>query len=515
MVIVEPRVNIEKLRELLAEQAESERLDFKSECDLRNERAELEFAKDVGAMMALGGYLVIGADDHGQPVDWPVDEQAPLFDEATLRQKLETYLPDPVSILTARHELDGHPYVVVYVPPHSRGFTSFKRSGSHARPGRTDRRTVFHEGQVYIRKGTSSIPITDQDWPTVLQRHDQAVREQAREDFAATLVAIERNRAADDISRGPVAGVTWRLDERTFSDVTLELIRRRDFVPLQAAMLAAPADLAHAVSANEKDTLETILDRITTVAATAITYNAPEAFDYALQALAGCYRSGFEGGAHRHSAGVSGPALWLAIASRVEALGALATRFERWDFVRQLADQPPRGKVPHYFRSWLRHASVEASRAGLLGREDRTAGNLISVARTHIHRVPALRPDQADDSDHDADAPHAADSLLTSVCEFDALWCVVAQSNSEVPDRTRDFFTDFAYYDPARSLPTIDRLVTDTTMRRAVLPNVTDRRLAQSLQLILHMADTREAWYDFDPSPAVGTFISANMPTGA
>jgi len=67
-VVVEPLVSEEKLRQLLAEQAESASLDFKSDCDLRNKPDQVELAKDVGAMQMHGGFIVLGADDRGQPM---------------------------------------------------------------------------------------------------------------------------------------------------------------------------------------------------------------------------------------------------------------------------------------------------------------------------------------------------------------------------------------------------------------------------------------------------------------
>jgi hypothetical protein len=56
----------EKLRLLLVEGHESEQLDYKAACDLSQVRDKVELAKDLGAMQALGGYMVIGADDHGK-----------------------------------------------------------------------------------------------------------------------------------------------------------------------------------------------------------------------------------------------------------------------------------------------------------------------------------------------------------------------------------------------------------------------------------------------------------------
>lgn len=88
-VVVEPVVTEEKLRELLAEGAEQRALDYKEELNLSERRDLVDIAKDVAAMQAepSGGYLVIGADDHGNPTARLSEDQTRGFDEATLRPK--------------------------------------------------------------------------------------------------------------------------------------------------------------------------------------------------------------------------------------------------------------------------------------------------------------------------------------------------------------------------------------------------------------------------------------------
>jgi hypothetical protein len=86
-VVVEPVVNAEKLRELLAWEAEYPTLDFKSACDLSLKQDLVELAKDVGAMSVRGGFLIIGVDKRGLPTGTMTDAQARLFDEAQVVQR--------------------------------------------------------------------------------------------------------------------------------------------------------------------------------------------------------------------------------------------------------------------------------------------------------------------------------------------------------------------------------------------------------------------------------------------
>ena len=59
--------NADALAALLGLQSEHDWLDYKRQCDLSTTRGVVELAKDVGAMMISGGYILIGADDNGRP----------------------------------------------------------------------------------------------------------------------------------------------------------------------------------------------------------------------------------------------------------------------------------------------------------------------------------------------------------------------------------------------------------------------------------------------------------------
>jgi hypothetical protein len=50
----------------------------------------------------LGGYVVIGSDDHGKVVPDLTPQLASLFDEATLRAKLKEYIAEPFDVWAAQ-----------------------------------------------------------------------------------------------------------------------------------------------------------------------------------------------------------------------------------------------------------------------------------------------------------------------------------------------------------------------------------------------------------------------------
>lgn len=91
----EPALHLEKLLELLGAQHESQRLDYKRVIDLSSKRATLELVKDIAAMQAEGGYLVIGVDEQGRPTGELARDEAKQFDESRLRAKTQPFLPEP------------------------------------------------------------------------------------------------------------------------------------------------------------------------------------------------------------------------------------------------------------------------------------------------------------------------------------------------------------------------------------------------------------------------------------
>lgn len=86
-------VDTEALAQLLALGRERDWLDCKRQCDLSETRGLVEIVKDMGAMMVTGGYLIVGADDQGQPSGEP--EHLDLFDPAKLHAKAAKYISGP------------------------------------------------------------------------------------------------------------------------------------------------------------------------------------------------------------------------------------------------------------------------------------------------------------------------------------------------------------------------------------------------------------------------------------
>ena len=178
-------VDVDALAGLISLGSEADWLDYKQQCDLSSARGVVELAKDAGAMMITGGYVLVGAGDHGEATGDV--EHLELFDPAVLHGKLARYLPARSEIRPAVHHYEGQSYVLPWVAPHPDGFCVFERDGTYTDGARE--KIVFRAGEVYARHGTRSERWTQHDIDVVKQRlQADADRERDQQEAALGLL---------------------------------------------------------------------------------------------------------------------------------------------------------------------------------------------------------------------------------------------------------------------------------------------------------------------------------------
>ncbi len=505
---MEPVVNAEKLRELLAWEAEYPTLDFKSECDLSLKRDLVELVKDVAAMSVRGGFLVIGVDKRGRPTGALTDAQASLFDEARLRPKLLKFLPDSLQICSQDHDLPGGKVVLLHVAANPAGCAFFRSDGQYVPPGKTESKVVFREGEVFFREGTESTRLNHQGLELVIEQRVRQVRQQwldnhARE-YQRLAEELSIGATGQRVSSGPAVEFNLTLEPRILVESTVELLRAEDDIPLRRLLNKVVPEARSLYRAGDEQAVDHLLDQLTRLAATFLDLDRPTWFGRTTDTLATVYDLAFEGEAEiineppRRAA-----VLWLKIIERVEALGALAVRREAWPAVSHLASRKPQG-MHRMYASWLRHATTMANRAGLVptsGGVDAEV-SMISCARDIIRRLDELRPDlEADD-----------ERILTSLNQFDFLACVVALAMTNNGGPGGIYYPHFAKFYSSRTHPIAERLIADESLRQQVYPGA-DRQLAETLRQIDDMA--QKVGFAFDGwegyTAPVQEFVHANL----
>lgn len=501
--VVEPVVTIEKLHTLLAEQCEQSALDFKRTLNLgKGHTADIvELAKDVAAMRSEsnGGYIVIGADDNGTPVGDLTPSLAKLFDEATLRPKLEKYLVD-ADVRTAQHEIHGHILVLIYIAPASHGWCIFRAPGEYE-DANGKRQYVFRVGDVFVRHGTSSERWIDADRERlvrqIVDRRKGIWRKELTEEFTIQLKAANSVRNLVD---SPAVAVSWNIDETDFENLVIELFRRNDGIPLRRLLLHMPRDAADLVD-TDTESLAVLLDRLTTFIALTIQYERDLWTEPAIVALEKIYALGFESPVET----VKTVSLWLDVITRVYGLGSLAVRLEAWQKVRLLADRRPwrLGPMAPTQGSWLRHALTMAARANMLAEQ---GADLLARSHNTVRSITALHPDRP--------AEHSA--ILDSLCQFDVC-AAVAVIGARGKFSTSNYYPNFARYEWQRSAPAFTTLVTQRGIRAAVFGHGDDTSLAQALYNISDFAEKEGqrfwGWEGLDASPEAARFVAQHRPT--
>lgn len=203
---------------------------------------------------------------------------------------------------------------------------------------------------MYARHGSRSEPWNQADIAQsrarLVAREKDSWRAEHAEEMQRAARAAAQGAAA---AAGPSALFGWQLDADGFEAAAVELLRRSDNIPVRRMLRAAVTD-AERLTQGGGDTAATdlavALDRLTTLAALGLELRRPGTFGMAVQALLGLYDWGVD---NQYTASVPGPPLsplwprlWLRIAERLYAVGALAVRLPDWAAVRQLALAPVR-----------------------------------------------------------------------------------------------------------------------------------------------------------------------------
>lgn len=507
-------VSAERLRDLLAFETEYPELDFKATVDPLTTEGLVELAADVGAMQVRAGYIVAGVDGKGRPCDGLRGVDVSVFDEATLRTKLLKYLPEPVSLRAAVHEVDGHRVALIFIAAHPSGCVFFRADGKYVKNGKEVVR--FRKGDVFWRHGTSSERLTQSGLVEILERgianaksewldEHQELQRREREDAEKASEALR-------VARSVLGSVNLDLPTSHLTASVLELVRDGDRVALIHLFRDTAARARGAIERDEIETeLGDLLDKLACLGATFLLYEQQEWFDRVVAALAQIYSLAVRDVTETEGFGYStqinpstrAPRIWLEVIERVFALGALAVRLKEWEAVRTLTLQLPERIDSGYEANWLRHALTMASRAQHLDHVEggRTVHvSLLTLAREHIERLECLRPDGI---------PGDADELFTALAQFDVLSNIAAVSAAGSTE-SQVFYTNFARFRQSRIDPIVRSLLTDSSIRRAIFPR-DDGQLADALRAIAYVA-TREGFrYDgfmsWDHGP-IGDFIS-------
>jgi hypothetical protein len=516
-VVLNGLVSDEKLSELLGLQTEYPELDYKKKIDLTATAGLVELVKDVGAMQVRGAYIVAGVDGHGAPTGDMDGVDARLFDESTLVPKLLRYLPQPLEVRSRVLEREGHTIALIYVGRHPAGCAIFHTDGQYERHHQPV--IVFRAGDVFWRDGTRSVRISQQGFEEIIERRIADAKsawleeqhEIRRHEQTALQAAYESRRLAD----AALGTVNLDLAPEALNLAALELVRADDTIALRHLLSDARSRAGDMIERDEIETeLADVLDKVSCLAATFLEYEQEPWFERVVGTLAQIYSMPLgEHDARRFGYSTwidpseKAPRIWLLIAERIYALGALAVRLGDWKAVRTLTLQLPDRLDHEYDANWLRHALTMASRAQHLDKQQdghTVHVSLLSLAHKEAQRVACLRTDGLDADD---------DALITSLAQFDFLSNLAAIDGAD-DTADRVFWPNFARFRQERIQPLADLILQPGELRKTIFPRH-DQQLTIALTSIARSARQEGLRYDgfrgWERTP-VGKFIAATTP---
>ncbi len=518
-VVLDGDLSEGKLLSLIRLEREEESLDYKRGYDLAGKRVtkdKLEMVADVVAMAnTSGGYIVLGVDEDrsGTAAAYRpsgiLQDHLEALDPEKLGSQVNAYLGVPVNFKLQRHYLDdyeGKCFALIYVEESPHSPIIMIKDGQYEKDGRTT--PVFRAGDVIIRRGTSTQRVDQNDMRALVSKMRRRERERWTEEILGVRGLTERlDRLIEALGgeagtprTGGASGRAGRshrheasdffLGNSAFEGVVFEALRMGDELGIRWYLNNAPAAFYDAVEeaagseapirANiiRDDRLEPLLDNLAVLAIVCARYRRAEFLVEVRDALYGIYQ-------RAHATDFDRPALrvevrrswvWEAVMKRVYAIGAYLLRLGLHHEVPHFIRQPVTWEHDLWRRSfWARHALTMRSRDGGLARQ-----GLCAVTEDYVERREWFYREFGEDKD----------GVISSLCQFDFLQCVHAIDDAE---DYREAYPSFGVFYNERTEPVISLVLRDEAARRALLPEMSDERLAGIIKH-LDTAAAREFW---------------------
>jgi len=515
-VVWDGRTDEEKLQELLR-LGEQTQLDFKVELDLRDRRHELDFVKDAVAMANRppGGYILGGITDEGHLPAKPWRIKNPqMFDGATLRDKIGKYIEADIEVVSQIHRINGSDVVVIAIFSTRSGLpVPMMRVGQYTTPGgkgRMKTKTVFRPGEIFIRDGAGNVPVRYRDWPSVLTKYEHQVKEAATSDVNSLMSKLAEALGADGKMNVPLEPF---LTDDTVSTAIRANIRQGNRAELKIFLQNTREEVVAA-----EDKIKPLV-RLVGIGCEAM---LADDYDLALKTIGTMYDA--------FTSIAKSPSAVAATIVAAYLFGAAAVRLGCWELIPELVLRPFQRTPAHpRYSSWIRYGQIEASahdQYPFSSHPVNTAsdavddnGTMISEGLSWARTYPLVRPDVRHDFGLHHEKTQKTDTLLNSLCQFDFLyaWLVNASAREHGGGGAYAASSAFKHW---RTLPIIERTITNGEMRAKLFPAAREKEIAQALRSTYSHAEkvsNRERYFTgWEPLPPwITEFIDHIVEGGA
>ncbi|WP_193510174.1 helix-turn-helix domain-containing protein [Cryobacterium sp. BB736] len=513
-VVVDGRLDREKLLELLAIGAEHDELDFKSTLDLKVAKHRLGFVLDIVAMMnAAGGFIVLGAHDNGKPAH----DQPPLdptqFDSAALGALVARHIAAQPRVTSQVHEVDERALVLVHVAPSLSGLpVIISKVGEYDSQDGKTRKTVFQQGVIYTREGTRNVAASDVHWDALLSRYRVKLAADAREGADMLIRRFVESLGPASPGAPALPPLLLEMDPESFVEALRQHIDAGSDTTVHRFLREARRAANYQPDADpfERDAT---LDKLALAGIEAMRTGRRELFEAVIAALHRVYESG--GPVNEYSTTILSvfevpiAEHWRNVLVRVWLIGAAAERERDWTSLASLARRPVDLGSGEQYPSWLRHGIVFASRARLFADENHGGALILSMARDYATEVETLADDVLL-----RDAIDPGDELLDSLARFDILWCLVMAVGAD-DDLSYRLYPSAAALNQERANVALRMVATKPEIRQQLVPRSTDEEWAVALRSVLELAVTQSRnhgtfWRGVNGVRELHAFLNAN-----
>ncbi|OII21327.1 RNA-binding domain-containing protein [Frigoribacterium sp. MCBA15_019] len=168
-----------------------------------------------------GGYIVVGADDHGSPSGMFTPQAARDVDEQKIRSKVAAVLGEPIDLSAALQCIGSNNFLLIGIGPNRDGMRVMSKDGEY------ENKTVWRAGDVFVRRGTSSVRWHQHEARGIIERVVAARKEEWRRDILETIRV-----ATPPFEPGGFVNVNVEMPAESFGAAVTELIRLGDEVGL-------------------------------------------------------------------------------------------------------------------------------------------------------------------------------------------------------------------------------------------------------------------------------------------
>lgn len=476
-------VDADLLRTLLARSAESDDLDYKSTWD-PGERSDLvELCKDIAAMESLsnGGYVLVGSDDRGNPSGTFSVTDPSKFDEQKIRSRVVSVLGEPIDLSCSLHRFGDHDFFVLGVGPNRDGMRIMPKDGEY--PGKT----VWREGDVFVRRGTSSIRWNQHEARGIVERIVAARKDDWRRDILETIRVATPVYEADGY-----VNINVEVPAETFAPAVTELMRRHDEIGLDLLIRKTVTGAIEIVEGIEPESdrsavaaeLGDQLERLDIIAILSARYE-PATFSQVLEGFQRIYDAVDKQTDIDYATFF--PEGQREVLTHAYAIGAALVAEKRWPELAALVRLAPVKVLDGFWPSLLRKAEVRIARANLLQDENGARIGLIEASKPVTARLFSLLGESRDGD------------LTNLLVEVDVYRGIATSSTTKL-----GAYPNFSLYNSPRAETAFRRLLDEPSARAALFAG-SDEELA-TIYAHMDAAAQREAfsfngWDGFDDAP--------------